>query len=361
METKSGISRLERFLPLITPLVSLALALLISLFIVFITLPDASLMESTKLFFTSLFDANFKNTSAISNFLVNTTPLIFTGLAHAIAFRSGLFNIGVEGQYTVAAIAAAALGLIPGLPAVIHIPVVILGAALAGAIWAFIPGFFKATRGTNEVVNTIMMNYIAMHVYNYIVKNPLKVPNSVATERIQPTAALYRFLGDGYRVNVGLFIAILCAVGVWYFMTYTKPGYELRATGLNMFAAEYGGINRKKAIIMAMVLSGVLAGLAGGVQIMGPELNAKELARFANFGFNGIAVALLVKSHPIGVLFSAALFGALNNAGPLMQLNGISKDVGNIVQALVILFVAADYIWKLLIDQRKKKEAAIHG
>lgn len=361
METKSKVTSLERFLPLITPLVSLALALLISLFIVFITMPDTSLVESSRIFFMSLFNANFQNTSAISNFLVNSTPLIFTGLAHAVAFRSGLFNIGVEGQFSIAAITAAALGLIPGLPAVVHIPLVILGAALAGAIWAFIPGFFKATRGTNEVVNTIMMNYIAMHVYNYIVKNPLRVPNTVATERIFPSAQLYRFLGDSYRVNVGLFIAIACAFGTWYFMSFTKPGYELRATGQNMYAAEYGGINRKKAIIMAMVLSGILAGLAGAGQIMGPELNAKEMGRFAGFGFNGIAVALLVKSHPIGVLFSAALFGALNNAGPLMQLNGISKDVGNIVQALVILFVAADYIWKIIIDRRKKKEAAVHG
>lgn len=361
METKPKVSTLERFLPLITPLVSLVLALLISLIIVFITMPDTSIGESTTLFFTSLFNANFQNTKAVSDFLVNTTPLIFTGLAHAIAFRSGLFNIGVEGQYTIAAITAAALGLVPGLPPVVHIPLVILGAGLAGAIWAFIPGFFKATRGTNEVVNTIMMNYIAMHVYNYIVKNPLRVPNTVATERIFPSATLFRFLGSNYRVNVGLFIAIACAFAAWYFMSFTKPGYELRATGQNMYAAEYGGINRKKAIIMAMVISGLLAGLAGAVQIMGPEHSAKELARFANFGFNGIAVALLVKSHPLGVLFSASLFGALNNAGPLMQLNGISKDVGNIVQALVILFVAADYVWKIIIDSRKKKEAAVNG
>ena len=361
MEEKPKYSKLEKFLPLITPVVSLGLALFISLVIVFLTIDDKTFMETTRLFFSSLFDANFKNTKAISDFLVNTTPLIFTGLAHSLAFRSGLFNIGVEGQFTVAAITAAAIGLIPGLPAIVHIPLVIAGAMAAGAVWAFIPGFFKATRGTNEVVNTIMMNYIAMHVYNYIIKNPLKVPNSVSTKTIEPTAFLYRFLGDRYRVNVGLFIAILCAFGVWYFMSYTKAGYELRVTGLNMFAAEYGGINRKRSIIIAMVLSGALAGLAGGVQIMGPEHSAKELVAFAGFGFNGIAVALLAKSHPLGILISAALFGALINAGPYLQIMGISKDLGYIVQALVILFVAADHIWKILLDRKKKKEAAING
>lgn len=354
-------AKLERFLPIVTPFVSLLLALFISLIIVYYTVPNLTFGESTKLFFSSLLDANFKNTKAISDFLVNATPLIFTGLAHAMAFRSGLFNIGVEGQYTVAAITAAALGLIPGLPWFIHVPLIFIGAMAAGAFWAFIPGFFKATRGTNEVVNTIMMNYIAMHLYNYIVKNPLKVPNSVSTETIQPSGHLLRFFGDAYRVNIGLFLALACALAVWYFMDHTTSGYELRSTGLNPFAAEYGGMNQKRNIILAMVLSGILGGLAGGVQIMGPELSAKELSAFAGFGNNGIAVALLAKSNPIGVIFAALLFGALNNAGPYMQMMGISKDVGYIIQALVILFVAADYIWKIIIDRSKKKEVQKNG
>ncbi|PKK39083.1 Nucleoside ABC transporter, permease protein 1 [Clostridiaceae bacterium JG1575] len=360
MANKDQSRNLERFLPLVTPLVSLALALLISLFIVYYTIPNLTFGATTKLFFKSLFDANFKDTRAVSDFLVNTTPLIFTGLAHCLAFRSGLFNIGVEGQFTVAAITAAAIGLIPGLPFFIHIPLVILGAVAAGALWAFIPGFFKATRGTNEVVNTIMMNYIAMHLYNYIIRHPLHIPNTVATKTIEPSAFLWRFLGDRYRVNFGLFLALGIGILVWYFLTKTKLGYELRATGLNMYAAEYGGINRKKGIIVAMVLSGALAGMAGAVQIMGPEHSAKELAAFAGFGFNGIAVALLAKSNPLGVLFSAMLFGALINAGPYMQIMGISKDLGYIIQALVILFVAADYVWKILLDKKKKMEVKKH-
>lgn len=351
----------EKTLPFFTPLFSLAIALLVSVIVVYYTIPDMSFSQTTGVFFKSLLDANFKDTKAFTNFILNSTPLILTGLAHALAFRSGLFNIGVEGQYTVAAITAAALGLIPGLPWFIHLPLVIAGAVLAGALWAFIPGLFKALRGTNEVVNTIMMNYIALHLFNYIVRVPLKQPNSVQTERIKDSAMLWRFLGPNLRMNVGIFIALITAVAVWYFLNKTKAGYELRATGLNMYGAEYGGINEKKNIILGMVLSGALAGLAAITQVLGPDLSVKELAGFSNFGFNGIAVALLAKSNPVGVVFSALLFGSLLNAGPYLQMQGISKDLVYITQALVILLVAADYIWKIVVDRRKKKEAAKRG
>lgn len=361
MEKNKKSSSLENLIPVISPLVAILIALLISVIIVFITLPEMKFNETTRIFFKTLFEANFKDKMAISNFVVNSTPLIITGLANAVAFKAGLFNIGVEGQYTVAAITCAALGLIKGLPMLIHLPLVLIGGMLAGAIWAFIPGFFKATRETNEVVNTIMMNYIAFHFYNYIVRNPLKRPNSVSTETIEKSARLFRFLGERYRINIGFFIALALAVLVWYFLNRTKSGYELRATGSNMFGAEYGGINRKKNIILGMVISGILAGLAAGTQILGPELSARELAKFSGFGLNGIAVALLAKSNPIGIIFTGLLFGGLNNAGPALQMVGISKDLVYIMQALVILFVAADHIFKIIIDLRKKREVVKHG
>lgn len=360
-EKKSQPITLEKLLPVLTPVFSILIALFVSVIVVYYTIPNLRFSQTTSIFFKSLFDANFKNRTAFSNFIINSTPLILTGLAHSLAFRSGLFNIGVEGQYTIAAITAAAIGLIPGLPFIIHLPLAIAGAILAGAFWAFIPGFFKAMRGTNEVVNTIMMNYIAMHVFNYIVRNPLKQPNSVSTEQIHPSAALWRFLGSQYRINIGIFIALVTAVGIWYFMNKTKTGYELRATGFNMYAAEYGGINRRRNIILAMVISGGLAGLAAATQVLGPDLAVKELAAFSGYGFNGIAVALLAKSNPIGVILSGLLFGSLLNAGPYLQMQGISKDLVYIMQALVILFVAADYVWRLIIDRRKKKEVAKRG
>ncbi len=361
MEKSKNSIGIEKLLPFLTPVFSLLFALFVSVMVVYYTIPNLSFAETTGIFFKSLFEANFNNLTAFSNFMINSTPLILTGLAHSLAFRSGLFNIGVEGQYTVAAITAAALGLIKGLPFFIHVPIVIIGALAAGAFWAFIPGFFKAVRGTNEVVNTIMMNYIAMHVFNYIVRVPLKQPNSVQTETIQPSAQLLRFMGDRYRINIGIFIAIGVAFAVWYFLNKTKSGYELRATGFNMYGAEYGGINRKKNIILGMVISGGLAGLAAVTQVLGPDLAVKELAAFSGYGFNGIAVALLAKSNPIGVILSALLFGSLLNAGPYLQMQGISKDLVYIMQALVILFVAADYIWKIIIDRRKKKEVAKVG
>lgn len=349
------------WLPIVSPVAAVILALLISVLIVYLTMPERRFAETTGIFFRTLWDANFTDKQAFSNFIINSTPLILTGLANAVAFRTGLFNIGVEGQYTVAAITAAALGLIKGLPMIVHVPLVFIGAIAAGALWAFIPGFLKATRDTNEVVNTIMMNYIALHFFNYIVRNPLKRPNSVATAQIEKSAQLIRFLGPRYRVNIGIFIAVICALLVWYFLNRTKLGYELRAVGLNMFGAEYGGVDRKKMIILGMVISGGLAGVAAGVQIMGPELSARELAKFTGFGLNGIAVALLAKSNPIGIIFTALLFGALNNSGPALQMVGISKDLVYIMQALVILFVAADHIFRIIADRRKKREAIRHA
>lgn len=347
--------------PVLAPLLAIMIAVLISVIISYYTVPDISLGQTAELFFKSLFDANFADKSSFSYFIVSSTPLILTGLANAVAFRSGLFNIGVEGQFTVAMITAAIVGMIPGLPAIIHLPLTLAAATAAGALWAFIPGFFKAVKGTNEVVNTIMMNYIAFHFYNYLVRVPFKRENSVETAPVQHSAVLYRFLGENYKINIGIFIAILSAIFLYLYLNRTKGGYELRTTGLNPFGAEYGGINRKKNIIKAMVISGALAGLGAATQVLGPDLAARELGGFHNYGFNGIAVALLAKNNPIAAIFSGFLFGALMNAAPYLQMQGISKDIVYLMQGLVILFVAADYIWKLMANRKKKKEAVENG
>ena len=354
-------SLFNRLTPVIAPLVAILVAVLVSVIISYYTVPDLSFLETAKLFFTSLWDANFADLSSFSYFIVSSTPLILTGLANAIAFRSGLFNIGVEGQFTVAMITTAIVGMIPGIPAIIHLPLTILAAITAGALWAFIPGFFKAYKGTNEVVNTIMMNYIAFHFYNYLVRVPFSRENSVETAPIQASATLTKFLGNNYKMNTGIFLALLAAIILHFYLNKTKGGYELRSTGLNPFGAEYGGINQKKNIVKAMLISGALAGLGAATQVMGPDLAARELGAFHNFGFNGIAVALLAKNNPIAAIFSGFLFGALMNAAPYLQMQGISKDIVYLMQGLVILFVAADYIWKLIRDKRKKKEVVENG
>lgn len=342
--------------PILTPLISIVAAMFVSvLFVVFGQ--NLGFFEAAGLLFRSIWDGSFGSFEVFTATLLFTIPLILTGLAHALAFRTGLFNIGVEGQFMVGIITAAIIGIIPGIPTILHVPMVLIAGTLAGSVWAAIPGYFKATRGTNEVVNTIMMNYIAFNLYNYLIRVPFNRPGSVSTEQILTSARLFRFIGPQNRLSVGLFLAIAMAFVIWYLMNRTTVGYELRAVGSNKYGAEFGGINFKRNIVLAMAISGALGGLGGAIQLAGNELSAKQLGGFANFGFNGIAVALLAKKNPIGVLFSALLFGALTNASITLQIRGISKDIVYVIQAVVIIFVAADYVWKMLADKRKTKEA----
>ncbi|MBU5591346.1 ABC transporter permease [Clostridium sp. MSJ-4] len=337
---------------------SIVVALFISVFFVMIALNEG-FGESAKTLFSSIWAGSFGERSQFIETLVFTTPLIFTGLAHAIAFKTGLFNIGVEGQFIIGMMTATMIGLIPGIPKVLHIVLVLIGGMASGALWAAIPGYLKAKIGTNEVVNTIMMNFIAMHLSNYFTMGIFHKPDSASTYPIKETAHLTRFLGENYRLSTGLFIALILAVLVYVLFWKTTIGYEIRAVGLNAFAAEYGGISIKKNIVLAMAISGAVAGLGGAIHIAGVQLQSVQLFGFPNFGFDGIAVALVAKSNPIGVIFSALLFGALNLSSGTLMLYGIPKTISTLVQGIVILFIAAEYVFKWM-SQKKKKEAIIN-
>lgn len=341
------------------PLISIVIALLVAVLFVMWG-KGIGFFEGASLLFGAIWKGSFgQKQNAIETF-VYVTPLLFTGLANAVAFKTGLFNIGVEGQFTVGVLASAAIGLIPGLPRVIHIPLILLGGMAAGALWASVPGYLKAKVGTNEVVNTIMMNFIAMYLTNYIVMGPLNKAGVASTPMIQESAKLWRFLGANNRLNAGLFIGLIFVVLVYILFWKTTTGYEIRAVGLNPHAAEYGGISIKKNIILAMVISGAIAGIGGAVYVSGIQHNALQLAGFINYGFDGIAVALLAKSHPIGIVFSSILFGALNSSAISLQLANIPKQIVFLIQAIIIIFVAADYIFKW-IGEKRKKEAMING
>jgi len=184
--------------------------------------------------------------------LAEVTPLIFTGVANAVAFRSGLFNIGVAGQFVLGMMAAAMVGTIPGLSPVIHIPLIIISGIVAGGLWGAIPGYLKAKVGTHEVINTIMMNFIAMHFTNYLTMGPFHKQGSASTELIQKSAELFRFLGPHNRLSIGIFIGVIFAVLVYILFWKTTIGYEIRAVGLSPTSAEYGGISIKKNIILSM-------------------------------------------------------------------------------------------------------------
>lgn len=288
--------------------------------------------------------------------LFYATPLIFTGLAVLVAFRCGLLNIGAEGQLYVAAFATAWVGItFAHISAWLLLPLCFLAAILAGGFWGAIPGVLKARFGSHEVINTIMLNFIAVALVSYFTQYHYKTPGDPIMQTTEiggaaHIARLGRFLpGFPERIplNLAFILALLCCVLVYLFLWRTKWGYELRATGSNPTAAEYGGISIRKQIIIAMTISGSLAGMVGINEVLGYRYRYYD-GFSASYGFTGIAVALLGRNHPVGVLLSAILFGMLIRGGIFVDAftNNVTKDLVDVLQGVVILFVAAEALFR---------------
>lgn len=299
--------------------------------------------------FGSLFSGDWAGfQKAIDPFLeslVTSTPLIFAGLGVALGFRTGLFNIGAEGQLFMGATAATWVGYsFSGLPAIIHIPLALLAGFIGGGIWGYIPGWLKAKTGGHEVINTIMMNFVAIRLVEWLLRTSMQDPDS--QNPISPIIADSAYLPSFSfsRFHIGFFIALVFAWITWWYLFRTKWGFTLRTVGTNPNAARYAGMNIVRATVTAMFLSGGLAGLAGANEILG--LNHRLVASFTSgIGFDSIALALLGKNHPVGVVLAAILFGTLRNGATQMQLDaGIPIDIIAIVQALVLAFIAAPAI-----------------
>lgn len=301
--------------------------------------------------------------------LVAATPYIYTGLAVAVGFKGGLFNIGVEGQLFAGAIVSAWLGFaINGLPWFIHLPLALIGGLAGGALWAGIAGFLKATRGVNEVINTIMLNYIMFLLTDWLLSDegPLRGSSGAPrTPEIYPSAYLPRLLPDPIRFHWGFFIAIGAVFFIYWFLWKTTIGFEIRTVGASPTAAKYAGMAVGKIIVLTMVLSGGLAGLAGANELLG--LNHYMVAAFSpGYGFDAIALALLGKSNPFGVLASALLFGALRNGATRMQsVANVPIDIISVMQALIIAFIAAPeivrWIYRLRAPAQQEREVFARG
>jgi len=293
--------------------------------------------------------------------LVAATPYIFAGLAVAVGFRCGLFNIGVEGQLFIGAIFAVWVGYtFKGLPLIIHLPLALLAGALGGALWALPPAILKAKVGAHEVINTIMMNYIAFRLSDWLLNGPMMRPGNAnpVSPNIEPSAELPRFFADPIRLHLGFFIALGVAVFIWWFLFRTTLGFELRTVGANPNAARYAGMSITRNYIIAFALSGALAGLAGANEVLGVNHNLAS-AFSAGYGFDSIALALLGKSHPFGVVLSALLFGTLRSGGTRMQnVAKIPVDIISVIQALVIVFIAAPAIIRAIWRIRTGKGGA---
>jgi ABC-type uncharacterized transport system permease subunit len=278
--------------------------------------------------------------------LVAATPLIFTGLAIAIAFRSGVFNIGVEGQFVLGALGAtlAAIALKDLPPPVILVAAILAGIVVGGA-WGFIPGILKARTGAHEVITTIMLNYVAFQIVLFaLLTDFVQMDNSgqPISKRLDAFVRLPALIPlPGVRLHWGFILALVLAVIVSWFLFRTTKGFELRTAGFNLTAARYAGMSASGSIVLAMVLSGALSGLGGAVEVLGtvPQMGVDISA---NYGFNAIALALLAGNRPAGIVVGALLFGALRTGGQLMAVKtGIPLDLLLLIQALVIMFVAA--------------------
>ncbi|MBK6644754.1 MAG: ABC transporter permease [Anaerolineales bacterium] len=295
--------------------------------------------------------------------LVTATPYLFAGLSVALGFRCGLFNIGAEGQFFIGALCSAFVGYsIKGLPMIVHLPLAILAGALGGAVWGMIPGYLKARFGAHEVVNTIMMNWIAFRLSDWLLNGPMKSSGfRPVTPNVMETAELPRFFPDPLRFNLGFFLALLAAYLLYWFLFKTTLGFEVRSVGANPDAAKYAGMNIVRNFVLVMFLAGGLAGLAGTAQVLGVDHWVGQ-GFSAGYGFDAIALALLGKSHPFGVVLSALLFGFLRSGATDMQsMARIPIDIISIIQGMVIVFIAAPDIirWLYRIREVKKEEAVL--
>jgi general nucleoside transport system permease protein len=257
-----------------------------------------------------------------------------------------LFNIGAEGQLFVGGLASAFIGYaIKGLPAYIHLPLALLAGISAGAIWGAIPGYLKARTGAHEVINTIMMNYIAFRLTDFLLSGPMARPDGLPiTPEIAPSAYIPALLPKPVRIHYGFFIALGAAFLVYWFLWKTTSGLEIRMVGANPRAAKYAGVKISKNIVLAMGLSGALAGLAGANQVLGVD-HRMVRAFSTGYGFDAIALALLGNSHPVGVVLASLLFGFLRGGAARMQsMAGVPVEIIRIIQGMVIIFVAAPAI-----------------
>jgi simple sugar transport system permease protein len=290
------------------------------------------------------------------------------GLAVAVGFKGGLFNIGAEGQLYAGALLSVWIGFTPSLtnlPAIIHIPLAIVLGILGGVIWGAIPGFLKARTGAHEVINTIMMNAIAIRLADWLIKSrdPIILLDATATVPRTPViaeTARYPTLGDT-PLHFGILVAVAAVFFVWWLLYRTTLGFEIRTVGANPSAAKYAGMSVTRTIVLTMAISGGLAGLAGTGEVLGVQHNLSP-GFFAGVGFDSIAIALLAKSNPFAMLPAAFLWGGLLNGAGLMQIRAdISIDLVKVIQALIIMFVAADQIVRAIwrVRARRREEEVV--
>ena len=296
--------------------------------------------------------------------LIYAAPLIFTGLSVAFSFKTGVFNIGAEGQFVVGSLTACVLGILVKAPAIIHVPLCFLGAALAGGIWGAIVGVLKIKKGVNEVLSYIMFNWIAFYLSNFVVNLSIihkdgggeATKDIAATARILAPKSIIAATGAS-AANYGFILAIIFAVIVWFIINRTTMGFKLRAVGFSNTAAQYAGIDTGKSFLTAMAFSGALAGIGGAVQLMGMSGRISQFSGQEGYGFQGITVALIASSNPIACIFAGIFYGAMKYGGGKLSLVNAPAEVVDIIMGIIILFIAISSLFKNIFLNHGKKGA----
>ena len=311
-----------------------------------------------------LFSSIFSKPKYLVWTLVYASPLIFTGLSVAFSFRTGVFNIGAEGQFVIGGLVACVLGIVLKLPAGLHAIVCLVAAAAAGCIWSLIVGVLKVKRGIHEVLSFIMFNWIAFYLSNYVVNLPgIHRDSSEATQDVAASARL--LMPEGLRSTLdcsnahwGIVLAVIAAVIIWVIIEKTILGYKLKAVGFNSNGAEYGGIDANKSILTALGISGLLSGLGGAVQVLGMAGRLSQFAGQEGFGFEGITVALIGSSNPIGCIFSGLFYGAMKYGGSKLSIVKAPSEVVDIIMGCIVLLIAIAHVFKVFVLKAAKKKEA---
>jgi simple sugar transport system permease protein len=328
--------------------------------------------------YTVILKGVFSRPKYISYTIIRATPLILTGISIAFAFKTGLFNIGAEGQFIIGTIVASMAGYFFNLPIIIHPLMVMIIAIFFGGLWGSIIGFLKAKFGIHEVISSIMLNWVALYLHNAVINIPAFFERTNKAHNIKESASII-FL-DKFKnsktgkewlvghpairdilkspVNFGIIIAILMAILIWFILNKTTLGFKLKAVGYNKYAAEYAGINVKKNIIISMFISGSVSGLAGALMIMGVSKGITTLSAMEGYGLDGIGVALIAGNSPLACIPSGLFFGALKYGGPKIQAPPIKapKEIINIMIGTIIFFISIPRIFNVIKGLRNRKE-----
>jgi general nucleoside transport system permease protein len=336
------------------PAIAIALALVFGALLMILSSPLVGGFDLTLPLtaYQALAVGSFGSVNALVNTLVNATPLILAGLAVGIGFKAGLFNIGAQGQFLLGAVSASivAIALNDASPAV-AIPLSLLAGMAGGLLWGFIPGFLKAFTGAHEVVTTIMLNFVAIQIVSYIVTGPL-LGGEVTFARTDPIVAAELPVLIGRNGHLGLIFAAVAVPLAWWLLYRSTVGFEIRTVGANPDAARYGGMHPRWITILAMSTCGLLAGLAGAAEILG-EVGYMPASYGTTVGFDAIAVALLGRAHPVGILFAGLLFGGMQAGAGLMQVQaGIPVQMISVLQAVILFFLAAELIVRKVLRVR---------